>query len=87
METSDGQERNEYGRIYNRDGNETLSVNGYYSYTGPDGVKYEVEYEADENGFRPIGKHLPPAADVLQETEPVQLPVSAIASLAGGGLG
>lgn len=33
---------------------------GYYLYTGPDGVVYQVEYYADgENGFVAKGAHLP----------------------------
>jgi len=33
---------------------------GYYLYTGPDGVVYQVEYYSDaENGFVAKGAHLP----------------------------
>ncbi|XP_061377546.1 flexible cuticle protein 12-like [Danaus plexippus] len=38
---------------------EGISVRGQFSYVGPDGVNYLVEYVADKNGFRPVGKHLP----------------------------
>lgn len=34
-------------------------MTGSYSYIGPDGVLYEVEYIADENGFQPTIKHFP----------------------------
>ncbi|XP_058465290.1 cuticle protein CP14.6-like [Malaya genurostris] len=35
------------------------AANGVYSYTGPDGVQYRVQYVADESGFRAEGAHLP----------------------------
>ncbi|KAE8739216.1 Cuticle Protein CPR RR-1 16 [Frankliniella occidentalis] len=38
---------------------EAQVVQGSYSYTGPDGVVYTVNYIADENGYRAQGAHLP----------------------------
>lgn len=34
-------------------------VTGYYSYIGPDGKTYTVNYIADRNGYRATGSHLP----------------------------
>jgi len=40
--------------------NEAQAAQGYYTYTGPDGVVYQVEYYSDaENGFVAKGAHLP----------------------------
>jgi len=40
--------------------NEGEAAQGYYAYTGPDGVVYQVEYYSDaENGFVAKGAHLP----------------------------
>ncbi|KAK4872684.1 hypothetical protein RN001_014713 [Aquatica leii] len=36
-----------------------VTAQGGYSYTGPDGVQYSITYTADENGFHPVGAHLP----------------------------
>jgi Insect cuticle protein len=34
-------------------------VRGYYSYLGPDGIQYTVNYVADRYGYRAYGNHLP----------------------------
>ncbi|CAH1983131.1 unnamed protein product [Acanthoscelides obtectus] len=38
---------------------EAIQARGYFTYTGPDNVVYRVDYTSDENGFNPVGDHLP----------------------------
>ncbi|XP_055912846.1 larval cuticle protein 65Ag1-like [Eupeodes corollae] len=62
VETSDGKSASEQGVLKNVGSeNEAISVQGQFSYIGPDGVTYQVTYLADENGFQPQGAHLPVA--------------------------
>ena len=59
-ETENRISQQESGQLKNFGTNqETNVVQGTYSYTGPDGVTYTVNYVADENGFRASGDHLP----------------------------
>lgn len=58
---------------------------GSYSYIGPDGVTYTVEYVADENGFRPVGDHIPGSRQQDEQPQPMvqHLPPRALLSLVG----
>ncbi|XP_017862965.1 PREDICTED: cuticle protein CP14.6-like [Drosophila arizonae] len=60
LETSDGTKRSEEA-ILNNIGteDEAISVKGTYSYVGDDGVTYQVNFVADQNGYQPEGAHIP----------------------------
>lgn len=71
--------RDPYGNEqYRREtGDSTGAVNGAYSYWGPDGIYRQVDYVADENGFRAKIKTSEPGtssenpADVIISSNPV----------------
>ncbi|EEZ99815.2 pupal cuticle protein 20 [Tribolium castaneum] len=59
-ETGNGIQAEERGHLKNAgSANKAESAEGSFSYTGPDGQRYSIQYVADENGFRPVGAHLP----------------------------
>ncbi|XP_047997083.1 pupal cuticle protein 36a-like [Leguminivora glycinivorella] len=44
-----------------------VEAQGGYSYTGDDGQVYTIRYTADQNGFVPVGDHLPTPPPVPEE--------------------
>ncbi|XP_017785787.1 PREDICTED: endocuticle structural glycoprotein SgAbd-4-like [Nicrophorus vespilloides] len=46
-------------------------ITGSYSYQAPDGTPINLSFVADENGFQPVGDHLPtppPIPEAIQRT-------------------
>lgn len=70
-ETGNGIVAEEQGYLKNAGNPETEAqvAQGSYSYTGPDGVPYQITYIADENGFRPQGAHLPTPPPIPPEIQ------------------
>lgn len=58
-ETENGILGEENGRIEKQTEGDALRSTGFYHYTGDDGLLYRVDYTADENGFVPVGEHIP----------------------------
>ncbi|CAG9858254.1 unnamed protein product [Phyllotreta striolata] len=59
FETSNGISQQETGQLTNQGTeNEIMKVTGSYTFTWQ-GVTYTVTYTADENGFQPVGDHIP----------------------------
>ncbi|XP_072396597.1 uncharacterized protein [Diabrotica undecimpunctata] len=69
-ETENGISAEEEGHLVERGTeHEHMFVKGFYTYPGPDGVKYTVEYTSDGvNGFVPVGAHIPTASDAQQRS-------------------
>lgn len=71
-ETENGIKAEEQGEVKNKGSeNEIQTVSGSYSYTDPEGKLITVTYIADENGFQPMGDHLPTPPPIPPEIQKV----------------
>lgn len=53
------------GALKRQGSDNVLVQQGAYAFRAPNGELFEVRYIADENGFQPIGNHLPTPPAIL----------------------
>jgi hypothetical protein len=58
-ESGDGSKAEQNGQLRYVGENAGEAIQGQFSYEGDDGQTYSIQYTADENGYRPVGAHLP----------------------------
>lgn len=71
-ELSDGSYRRETSAQKEIGGEKVLSIDGVFGFIGDDGNKYDVTYNAGEEGFVAHGKHLPTNEEEKQERAPIK---------------
>ncbi|EDV95680.1 pupal cuticle protein 20 [Drosophila grimshawi] len=80
-ETGNGIKAEEMGYLKNAgiEGEEAQTVEGSFSYSSPEGETISLTYIADENGFQPMGEHLPTPPPIPPEIQ------EALDQIAAGG--
>ena len=69
-ETGNGINADEQGSVKNAGSESEASVaQGSFSYTSPEGTPIQISYIADENGFQPVGDHLPTPPPIPEAIE------------------
>ncbi|KAL1513447.1 hypothetical protein ABEB36_002858 [Hypothenemus hampei] len=69
-ETDNGIAVQEEGNIQPKGPEEAnKSVRGQFKYTSPEGTPIQLAYVADENGYQPVGSHLPVPPSIPQSIQ------------------
>lgn len=68
-ETGNGIQANAQGQLKQIGGAAGIAIQGAFSYPGDDGQNYALTYTADENGYRPVGAHLPTPPPIPEEIQ------------------
>ena len=63
-ESGDGTQAQESGFLKDAD---SPSAQGGFSFTSPEGINFQIQYTADENGFLPQGNHIPTPPPIPEE--------------------
>jgi len=66
-ETGNGIQAQERGSVRGGGPEDSVVAQGSFSYTAPDGQAISIQYTADENGFQPVGAHLPTPPPIPEE--------------------
>lgn len=87
FESEDGVKREQEGKLKQiTEEAAGAAVSGSYSYTDPEGNLVSLSFVADENGFQPVGDHLPkPHPAIVRALEQIRRTNEADAARAAGG--
>lgn len=86
-ETGNGIKAQEEGELKPGGEEGIQSAVGSFSYTAPDGTEIKLEYTADENGFVPVGDHLPTPPPIPPEIQKALDEIAAAGNGNGNGKG
>lgn len=59
LELDNGQVQQQEGHLQGQGEEQAIVQQGSFSWNAPDGTPISIQYTADENGYHPVGDHLP----------------------------